>query len=137
VAEGSLETANPRKERVRQPLYFYREDESMNNEIKPRDVAAIIEELYEQGDDPRAAQTALKKLAAIGVTPDLFSSKSMFMNNATKHLEEIMDEDACPECGCKLGSNPLICTTCNQHNLDKRIEYDIDVAIEKGASHGL
>jgi hypothetical protein len=108
----------------------------MNNEIKPRDVAAIIEELYEQGDDPKAALTALKKLAAIGVTPDLFSSKSMFMNDAAKHLEEIMNDDVCPECGLKLGTGynigrGILCETCREVQSDKRIEYDIDVAIGK------
>jgi hypothetical protein len=101
----------------------------MNNEIKPRDVAAIIEELYEQGYYPEVALVALKKLNAIGVTADLFSAKSQIMNDAAKYLGDIVE--TCPECGCKLGSNPLICTTCNQHNLDKRIEYDIDVATGK------
>lgn len=54
--------------------------------IKPREIAEIIETLYEQGeyDDQQYAVLTLSKLALAGIDISLFSSRSALISDASE-----------------------------------------------------
>jgi len=56
------------------------------SEIKPREVAAIVEALYEQGeyDSQEYAVLTLGKLSEMGIDEELFSAHSAIINDANE-----------------------------------------------------